>query len=139
MIFTDSQRNIKVDVTDISFCKVSMINDDLKQLNGLNRLLIAYVRQAPLDGGTSVHFEHELMLEEKNIFIKGNLIEAARALNAIDRISDQIQTDIIEEVLKNVISQALLFIPNLQKKNIIGSIKDQLDLDVQPRSPKLFS
>ena len=98
MIFTDTSRNSKIELINISSCRLTVIDDDLPQLEGVNRLLKAYVREAPLDGGTPVQFEHNLNLDEKYIAITGNIIEAINALHALDRLSDSLRDDIIEQI-----------------------------------------
>ena len=132
MIFTNSQHNLQIELTDMSVCKLSVINNDLKQLNGINRILNAYVREAPLEGGKPVQFTHELKMEEGYILIKGNLIEAIQALSEIDRLNDQLKGDIIEEILKSVIKQAIPLIPSIRQKGAIIQLKEQLDAPIEP-------
>jgi hypothetical protein len=107
MIFTDTSRNSRVELLNISSCKFTVIDGNLQQLEGVNRLLKAYVREAPLDGGAPVQFEYNLNLGEQHIIITGNIIDAINALHALDRLSDSLRDDIVEQVALDTLSQAL--------------------------------
>lgn len=120
MIFTDATHNIQIELLGISSCKLTIINGDLKQLDGTNRLLNAYVREAPLDSRTPAQFEHTLNPSERYIAITGNLINAIHALYALDCLSDSLQGDIMEQVLLDTFSQALNGIP-VEKQPIVVS------------------
>lgn len=141
MIFTDSQHNLRIELTDMSVCKLSVINNDLKQLNGISRILNAYIREAPLEGGKPVQFTHEPKIEEGYLLIKGNLIEAIQALSEIDRLNDQLKGDIIEEIVKSVLKQAIPLIPSIRQQGVIIQLKEQLDAPIEPSNyqPSLFS
>ncbi len=142
MIFTDTDRNIKIEIVSISFCKLMMINDDVRQLEGNRRLLNAYTREAPLDGGTPVQFEYELHLDEKHIALTGNLIDAIKALHALDRLSDGLRDDMIEHILLSAMQEGLNSMSTLARQQVF-SHKLKENLPSSPHSsatssPKLF-
>jgi len=118
--FTDVSHNIRIELLGIASCKLTIIDNNLKQLDGVNRLLNAYVREAPLDGGSPAQFEHNLCLEEKHLTITGNMIDAINALHALNRLSDSLRNDIVEQIALDTYKQVLNIIP-VDKQNIFVS------------------
>lgn len=142
MIFTDTDRNIKIEIVNISFCKLMMIDNDVRQLEGNKRLLNAYVREAPLDGGTPVEFEYKLCLDERYIALTGNLINAIKALHELDRLSDNLRDDIIEHIILSTTQQGLEALSTLARQQVFShKLKENLPPSPHssaPSSPKLF-
>ncbi|MEA2076879.1 MAG: hypothetical protein U9O95_02560 [Candidatus Marinimicrobia bacterium] len=137
MIFTNTSRNISVELLGISSCKLTVIDEDLKQLDGINRLLNAYVREAPLDGGIPVQFEHGLNLEEKYITFTGNLIDVVYALRELDRLDDSLRDDITEQIVLDTMRQAFDTISAEKREGFITKLRATIEPEQQPTAPGL--
>src|SRR5208337_4276987 len=107
MIFTDTNRNIKIELLNTTSCKITIIDEDLKQIELIRRLLNAYTREAPLDGGIPAQFRHEVNIQGKHILIDGNMINAISALCDLDLIEDHLRDDIIEQVALDTLRQSI--------------------------------
>ena len=107
MIFADSTHNIKIELIDYANCKLSTIESNPKKLDGINRILAARIRQAPIDGGDRLNFTHELSSDKSYILIQGDLIEAAVTLEEIERLTNELKDDIIEQIVLNMMQEAL--------------------------------
>ncbi len=107
MIFADSTHNLKLELIDYANCKLEMIKSNPKELDGINRILAARIRQAPLEGGDRLNFTHKLSSDKSYILIQGDLIEAVVTLEGIERLTNELKDDIIERIVLNMLQQAL--------------------------------
>ncbi len=105
MIFTNSEHNMHIELTDPFTCRLSTLREDMKKLEKFSKMLTFYARGAPLDGGQPVKFEHTLCLNEKHILVKGDISGVASALCELGWIEDNLRDDIIEQVMLMMASQ----------------------------------
>ena len=142
MIFTDSTHKVQIELIDRNNCKLTMISDDAKQLEGINRLLAWCIRKAPLDGGDRLNFTHELTSDKNCILIQGDLLDAVNTLESIDRFTKELRDDFIEQIMLIAMQNALNSMSTLARQQVF-SHKLKENLPSSPHSsatssPKLF-
>lgn len=141
MIFTDSEKNIRIELIDRTNCKLTMISEDTKKLEGINRFLAWRVRNAPLDGGDQLNFSHKLPSDNSCILIHGDLIDAVQTLEGIECISEQLKINIIKQIGLTMTAQILKIMSAENQQDFAHQLREKLPPSPHisaPSSPKLF-
>jgi len=128
---------IEIELSSPLTCKLVVLDNNLKWLEGTGKVLNGYIREAPLDGNPPAHFAYSLNLAEKRLTITGNVIEAIKALHAYKRISDKTQDAIVMHIVTEMNKQAFKAISAEAQSIFIGKI--QTAILSPPHSPTLFS
>ena len=107
MIINDTKCGIKIDLTDITCCEISLISKNRAELLSIKGVLELLIRTSSLDGGTPLAFEvdEKQKNNESYLLIRGNLINAITMLHEIERIYQDTQNRILETLGEETISQ----------------------------------
>jgi len=103
MIFTNTQKGIRIELLSPTELKLDLVPKNDHQLIGIGRIITAYIRRAPLDGGERVHFE--LVRNADHILCTGNLTGVIVALRELEYITDELKNSISRE-LEQMLSTA---------------------------------
>ena len=143
MKFTNTDRNMGIELIDQYSCKITLLDSSSKpkQLEIMCRLLSSYERRAPLEGGSPIQFQYNLDQVGNCILITGNVMNAMRALCDMDFISDSLRSDIVEQVALDTLKQAINNLPVERQEGFIDKIRTQAAADSQQGqySAALFS
>lgn len=138
MIFTDSDHNFRIELNNPFECHLSILNEDMRLLHGVNRMLVSYVRSAPLDGGEPVKFNHQL--DGTRILVNGDISGAISALYELDWIQKSLRDDTMEQVMIMITAQISSRISPTRHETLAEKLNTTLKTTEQSHySPGVFS